>query len=265
MKSLLTALQEGRLIELPDNDKKKSLEYLATIIEAIPDIGDVEGITESVLAREQLHNTGIGKGWACPHARSNVSGELLCSVGWSPNGVNYGGPDGAPVHLIVMYYVPDAQKNAYLKEISSLAKAIQTVPTMQEHASLTDLGEVRHRLLDAISIALESMAPDARARMIQLDVKHAANETADHAPMSADLAPHIFPVQIISSPGGRSIVLAQEGDLVALLESQQDLLASLDSQGRADCKGFHIVLRSVARYQMDRAVHDCLAMKVGGR
>jgi len=265
MKSLLTALQEGRLIELPDNDKQKSLEYLATIIEAIPDIGDVGGITESVLARELLHNTGIGKGWACPHARSNVSGELLCSVGWSPAGINYGGPDGALVHLIVMYYVPDAQKNAYLKEISSLAKAIQTVPSMQEHASLTDLGEVRHRLLDAISLALESMAPDARARMIQLDVKHAEHETADQGPMSADLATRVFPVQVISSPGSRPIVLAQEEELVQLLETQSDLLASLDNQGRADCKGFHVVLRSVTRYQLDRAVHDCLAVKVGSR
>src|SRR3546814_1056839 len=34
--------------------------------------------------------------------------------------------------------------------------------------------DLRHRLLDAINIALESTAPDARARMIQLEVKHAA-------------------------------------------------------------------------------------------
>ncbi len=266
MKSLLTALQEGRLIELPDNHKQKSLEYLATIIEAIPDIGDVGGITESVLAREQLHNTGIGKGWACPHARSTVAGDLLCSVGWSPTGVDYGGPDNAPVHLIVMYYVPDAQKNAYLKEISSLAKAIQTVPSMQELASLEELGDVRHRLLDAISIALESMTPDARARMIQLDVKHAAaQDTADKSPVSADFAHHVLPVQIITAPGAKPLALAQHADLVQALENQPELMAALDQYGRADYKGFHVVLRSVTRFQMDRAVHDCIAMPVGGK
>ena len=132
MKSLLTALQEGRLIELPDNNKNKALEYLATLIEAIPDIGFGGGITESVLAREQAHNTGIGKGWACPHARSPRDGELVCSVGWAPTGIDYGSPDGEPVHLLVMYFVPDAQKNAYLKEVSSLAKAIHTQPTLQD-------------------------------------------------------------------------------------------------------------------------------------
>ena len=144
MKSLLTALQEGRLIELPDNNKNKALEYLATLIEAIPDIGFGGGITESVLAREQAHNTGIGKGWACPHARSPRDGELVCSVGWGPTGIDYGSPDGEPVHLLVMYFVPDTQKNAYLKEVSSLAKAIHTQPTLQDLKSLTDLSEVRH-------------------------------------------------------------------------------------------------------------------------
>ena len=159
MRSLLDALQAGRLIELTDNHKTKALEYLAALIEAIPDIGVEGGITENVLAREQAHNTGIGKGWACPHARAPHDGELVCSVGWSPAGIDYGAPDNEPVHLLVMYFVPDTQKNAYLKEISSLAKAIQTQPALQDLKSLTDLGEVRDRLLDAIHVALESTRP----------------------------------------------------------------------------------------------------------
>ena len=36
MRSLLDALQAGRLIELTDNHKTKALEYLAALIEAIP-------------------------------------------------------------------------------------------------------------------------------------------------------------------------------------------------------------------------------------
>ena len=80
MKSLLDALQAGRLIELADSHKTKALEYLAALIEAIPDIGVEGGITENVLARENVHNTGIGKGWACPHARAPHDGELVLSL-----------------------------------------------------------------------------------------------------------------------------------------------------------------------------------------
>jgi len=261
MKSLLTALQEGRLIELPDTDKEKSLEYLATIIEAIPDIGGEHSITEGVLDREHLHNTGIGKGWACPHARSTSDGELLCSVGWSPDGINYGSPDGKPVHLVVMYFVPDGQKNSYLKEISSLAKAIQTMPSMQSLSEMTDLSEVRHRLLDAISAALESMAPDARARMIQLEVKHAAVEHVT-SEVPIEIASHLVPMLIVSVPGSKPFVLGQELELMRMLDGEQHIATDLELHGRAVHQGIQILLRSCARYQPDRTVYDCLVMKI---
>ena len=264
MKSLLTALQEGRLIELPDNHKEKSLEYLATLIEAIPDIGGERGITETVLERERLHNTGIGKGWACPHARSDWDGELLCAVGWSPQGIDYGAPDGNPVHLAVMYFVPDGQKNSYLKEISSLAKAIQSMPSMQSLASLADLSEVRHRLLDAINAALESMAPDARARMIQLEVKHAAAEHVP-APVPLEIASHLVPVQIVWVPGHKPWVLGQDLEIMRLIDGEEHIATDLEAHGRSEHRGVQILLRSYAKYQPDRTVYDCLVVgKVNG-
>lgn len=262
MKSLLTALQEGRLIELPDNDKEVSLEYLATIIEAIPDIGGEGGITETVLERERLHNTGIGKGWACPHARSDSDGELLCSVGWSPEGIDYGSPDGKPVHLVVLYFVPDGQKNSYLKEISSLAKAIQILPSMQVLESMTDLSEVRHRLLDAINAALESMAPDARARMIQLEVKQAAvDERVELLPLG--IASQMVPMLLIVVPGQRMLALGQNRDLVRLVEGEEHIAADLEAHGRSEHRGVQLLLRSYAKYQPDRTVYDCLVLKTG--
>ncbi len=259
MKSLLTALQEGRLIELPDNNKEKSLEYLATIIEAIPDIGEPGGITETVLSREQLHNTGIGKGWACPHARSDSDGELLCAVGWSPAGIDYGGPDHQPVHLVVMYFVPDGQKNSYLKEISSLAKAIQATPSMQALSELEDLADVRHKLLDAINVALESMTPDPRARMIQLEVKRAAVEDA-RAAVPADLAANLIPVTIIAVPGLKPLALSQDAAIGQLIDGQEHITAGLEQHGHAEHRGVRVLLRSYARYQSDRTVYDCLAL-----
>ena len=158
MRSLLDALQDGRLIELPDTNKTKALEYLASLIEAIPGIGAQGGITESVFARERSCNTGIGKGWACPHARSSADGNLLSAVGWSPAGIDYGATDGEPVRVIVMFYVPDTQKNAYLKELRNLAKAIQSQPALKDLKALADLAEVRHRLLAALSIAPSTTA-----------------------------------------------------------------------------------------------------------
>jgi PTS system nitrogen regulatory IIA component len=261
MKCILDALHDGRLIELPDNHKEKALEYLATLIEAIPDLGVEGGITEKVLAREAAHNTGIGKGWACPHARSAVHGDMVCSLGWSPAGIDYGAPDGQPVHMVVMYFVPESQKNSYLKEISSLARAIQTQPEMQDLKSLADLNDVRHKLLDAITIALDSTAPEAKARMIQLEVRHAVAGAAAPGPLPVDLARLAAPVSIVAVPGAKPIVLAQDREIVAALEAAPNLVPQLADKGRAEHQGLLLLLRSLSNYQPDRAVYECLVFR----
>jgi mannitol/fructose-specific phosphotransferase system IIA component len=71
MKSLLNALQEGRLIELPDADKEKSLRYLAHLIEAVPDLAGTPDLAEAVFARENAQCTALGHGVACPHMRTS--------------------------------------------------------------------------------------------------------------------------------------------------------------------------------------------------
>jgi PTS system nitrogen regulatory IIA component len=264
MKCILDALQNGRLIELPDNHKDRALEYLATLIEAIPDLGVEGGITEKVIAREAAHNTGIGKGWACPHARSPVHGDMVCSLGWSPAGIDYGAPDGLPVHMVVMYFVPESQKNSYLKEISSLARAIQNQPAMQDLQSMEDLNDARHKLLDAISVALEASGPEAKARMIQLEVRHAAADAADTgaaAPLPLDLARAVAPVSILAIPGSNPIVLGQDREIVQALESAPNLIAQLAEKSRADHQGLHVLLRSCANYQPDRVIYECFAFR----
>lgn len=259
MKSLLNALHDGRLIELPDNDKSMALEYLAAIIEAIPDIdfGD-EGVAERVLAREKSYNTGIGKGWACPHARFAGDGEVVCAIGWSPEGIDYGSPDGIPVRFLVMYFVPETQKNAYLKEISSLAKAISTLPELQSLESLDDLAEARHRLLDAVGMALESTVPEARARMIHLEARH-AQAASEAAPVLPDgLSGNVVPLTVISLPPARFFVLSQDDSLVDVLEKQVDLPEKLSRDGWFAHADIHVVLRSSSHYKPDRIVHDCI-------
>jgi hypothetical protein len=161
-----------------------------------------------------------------------------------------------------MYYVPDSQKNAYLKEISSLAKAVLTVSSMYQLSSFGDLGEVRHRLLDAISTALESMGPDARARMIQLEVKHASVSGVGGAGLPSNFSATVVPMEIVVVQGISPVVLGQDLELVQLVEAQPELVKGLREEGRVDGGKVLVLVRGVVRYQQDRLVYECLAMKM---
>jgi mannitol/fructose-specific phosphotransferase system IIA component (Ntr-type) len=264
MKSMLDALQEGRLIELPDNHKENALKYLASLIEAIPDLkagADVEG---AVLTRERAANTAIGRGWACPHGRSAGEGELVCALGWSPAGIPYGAPDGKPVHLVVMHYVPDVHKNVYLKEISGLVQVIKKNEGKKEIEKARDLMEVRNLLLDLIAEALEAEVPEVKARMIRLEAKHAAIISAPEVAVSAELLSSLkfIPFSVLVIPGSKPIVLSQYEETVSFLEGAMDLGVLLAEKTPFSYKGYRILPRSVTTYQPNRFIYDCLAIKV---
>src|SRR5512139_3988195 len=98
MRSILNALQDGRLFELPDAGKDRALEFLARILEANPDIEVGTDAIEEIKRREQECNTGIGQGVAVPHIRAKrEDGELFCAIGWSGQGIEYGASDGERV------------------------------------------------------------------------------------------------------------------------------------------------------------------------
>jgi mannitol/fructose-specific phosphotransferase system IIA component (Ntr-type) len=267
MKTLLNALQEGRFVELPETNKDKALNYLANLIEAMPDLRPGTDVAGAVLAREAQFNTGIGMGWACPHMRTQQDGDIICAAGWSPAGIDYGAPDSKPVHIVVMYYVPDSQKHVYLKEMSSLVKVIQRKQGETDITKLPNLAEARHWILDLLSTALESQMSDAKARMIHLEAKQAAVNAVPetNAVPFPILANSILPLSIFVPAVGKPVVLSQDADLVSKLESAGDIDPNLlQRQAPFDHGGYKLLIRSVATYQSKRLVYDCLAMKLNG-
>lgn len=257
MKSLLNALQEGRLIELPTVDKDKALEYLAVLIEAIPDIGASADLVGEIKAREQTANTAIGMGVACPHARTSKDGELLCAVGWSPEGIEYGAPDGRKVHLLVMYFIPDTQRHVYLKEISGLAKAIKASDGIEDIINAPDLATVRHQLLDWVNLALDAALPDAKARMIQLEAKATALPEAPRMPFL------MVPFSLLLDDG-RQILLAQDAALVKALEREPELGEQVRRSNDFQLAGYRILTRAATTFAGGRQLFECLAVRPEG-
>jgi PTS system nitrogen regulatory IIA component len=266
MKNLLNALQEGRFVELPETNKEKALNYLANLIEAMPDLRPGTDVAGAVQTRELQFNTGIGMGWACPHMRTPHDGEIICAAGWSPAGIDYGAADQKPVYFLVMYYVPDSQKHVYLKEISSLVKAIQRKQGEQDFSKLQTLGHARDWILDLVSNAVESQMSDAKARMIHLEAKQAAVTSVPDAGILSvsSLAHAIIPVSILVMPGARPVVLSQDLEVIAKLESSGEMESALAKQAPFDQGGYKVIFRGVMNYQNKRLMYDCLAVKLNG-
>jgi PTS system nitrogen regulatory IIA component len=258
MDTLLDALQEGRLFELPENDKTHALQFLAHIIEAFPEIPAGTDVVGLVMTKEQATNTAIGKGWSCPHAGIPFDEDLMCVVGWSPEGIDYGAKDGKVVKLVVMYLVPANQRNHYLREISMLAKAVETYPSIGKLDDAKELNDVRNYLLDLIATTKETVGPDIRARMIRLQAKPTIE------PLTVtDLSNLIVePVTLVSDINNRHIALTQCADLAEWLDSVTGLIEKLELEGMYQQKGWRLLRRNVVVYHGGKTVYECLAIKI---
>lgn len=260
MDSLLDAIQEGRLIELPDNDKHDSLQFLAHIIEAIPSVPNDTDVAGLVLTRETNVVTALGRGFACPHARVSYDEDLVVSIGWSPTGIDYGAPDNKPIHIIVMYLVPDNQRNHYLKEVSLLAKALQNSSNFEELRKADDLNTVRNYLLDLVSLSKSITGFEARAKMIKLETR----EALPLAPINHLSDIIVEPLSLVTLPNMKHITLAQNKELISLLDKAPQIIDSIAAKGVYETAGWRIVKRNVSEYLENRIVYECIAIKVIG-
>jgi PTS system nitrogen regulatory IIA component len=258
MKSLLDALQSGRLVELPTTEKDASLRTLAHLIEAVPEMSREVDLVNEVLKRERTVNSGIGLGIACPHVRVGGHGELLCSVGWSPAGIDYGSSDGKKVHLVAMYFIPDAQKNAYLKEISGLAEAVKKKGDVQSIATAADVASVREQLLGWVSGAIESGVSQIRARMIHLEARQ-----AQAAAVTPPATTRIFPLLILNASESQRIVLCENKDLATALEKDSTIAVAARQGASFDRAGYRFIFRSSLTYDPSRPLHEFIAVKLG--
>lgn len=121
----LTSLMSPERISLDLKSRKKS-DVLRDLV-GLLDVGDnAATLLQTLLKREELGSTGIGKGVAIPHGRSLLIDRLEIAVGRSVKGVEFDAIDKKPVHLFFLIMAPPQDRgNQYLITLGRVAMVCQ--------------------------------------------------------------------------------------------------------------------------------------------
>jgi len=120
--SITSLLATDRIFTDTDiSSKKRLLEYIAE--KAAYELSlPQQTIFNKLLERERLGSTGLGQGFAVPHARlNNLSQAHACFVKLD-KAVNYDAMDQQPVDLVFTLFIPEASTEEHLQILASLAK-----------------------------------------------------------------------------------------------------------------------------------------------
>jgi len=83
-----------------------------------------EAITAVVRKRETSMSTGIGFGIGIPHASTDLIYEVVGALGRSKPGVDFNALDNQPVHLVMLFLVPQGQFQKHLHTLANIAKML---------------------------------------------------------------------------------------------------------------------------------------------
>ncbi|MDR2485203.1 MAG: PTS sugar transporter subunit IIA [Treponema sp.] len=83
-----------------------------------------EEILEALRAREAKLSTGIRKGIAVPHGKTNALQKVHGILGISKRGIDYDALDGQPVYLLFMVLSPWKESESHLRILKRLAQLL---------------------------------------------------------------------------------------------------------------------------------------------
>jgi len=85
-------------------------------------------LIKTLLKRESMGSTGVGKGIAIPHARTLLVKDFKLVIGVSKKGVEFDSFDGKPVFIFFMLIAPpEESSNSYLITLGKVAEFARSI------------------------------------------------------------------------------------------------------------------------------------------
>ena len=123
-------LPEFIKIDIEAEDKDEAFEELVAHYCQADNSNAHDEILNAIIQREAKMSTGIHKGIAVPHGKTNAVSTLRGILGISRKGVAYDALDGEPVYLLFMIISPLEDSEKYLRLLKHLAELIE-IPQFQ--------------------------------------------------------------------------------------------------------------------------------------
>lgn len=113
-------------LKLKSKNKDDVLMELADLIAVSPDAHNEENVIyKALIEREKLGSTGIGKGVAIPHAKTDAADRLTIAFGISKDKIDFKSLDNESVNIFFVFASPMKDSQVYLKVLARISRLIR--------------------------------------------------------------------------------------------------------------------------------------------
>lgn len=125
-------------LDLESTSKSGVIEELLDLLVASGKINDRKTALKALLEREKKMSTGMQKGIAIPHAKTDMVDSIVAAIGVKKEGVNFGALDGQPSNIFILTLSPAKRAGPHIQFLAEVSRMLNN-------------DEVRNRVLQANS------------------------------------------------------------------------------------------------------------------
>ncbi len=125
-------------VNLDVADKDDAIRKVIELAAKSNKILDKEKVSKTIFEREKLVSTGVGKGFAIPHGKTDSISDVVAAFAITKEPIDFDSIDGEPVRFIFMLIGKENLLNTHIKLLSRISR-------------LMNKDEFREKLLEAVS------------------------------------------------------------------------------------------------------------------
>jgi PTS system nitrogen regulatory IIA component len=129
--------REAVIPSLAANARKQVLQELAARAAKLIKLDAME-IYETLLQRERLGSTGVGRGIAIPHGRLPGLQKIFCLFARLENAIDFEAPDEEPVDLIFLLLAPEHAGADHLKALARISRLLREPQSLEKLRAASD-------------------------------------------------------------------------------------------------------------------------------
>ncbi len=109
-------------VNIPGGSKEDVINAIIDLAAASQKIKDVEKVRQAIFEREKIMSTGVGKGFAIPHGKTDAVTDIVAAFGVTENPIDYQSLDHEPVRLLFLLIGKDSLVGAHIKLLSRISR-----------------------------------------------------------------------------------------------------------------------------------------------
>jgi mannitol/fructose-specific phosphotransferase system IIA component (Ntr-type) len=117
-------------VPLASTDKTGAITEIVDLVAAQGLTTARDVLLKAVLERETQRSTGVGRGFAIPHAKTDAVSRLVVAMGRTSVPIPFGAIDGQPVELIALLASPTTATSLHIQTLARLSKLVTNGPSL---------------------------------------------------------------------------------------------------------------------------------------